>query len=132
MKYLIDTNVCIHFFRGKFSLIDSFETVKLSNCAVSEITLAELIFGAENSSNPKKNYKLIDKFTERTKILPIYNAIGIYAKEKVRLRKKGEMISDFDLLIGSTAISNDLIMVTENVKEFKRINGIRIENWVNR
>ncbi len=42
------------------------------------------------------------------------------------------MISDFDLLIGSTAISNDLIMVTENVKEFKRINGIRIENWVNR
>lgn len=132
MKYLIDTNVCIHFFRGKFNLIDRFETVKLSNCAISEITLAELIFGAENSSNPKKNYKLIDKFTERTKILPIYNAISIYAKEKVRLRKKGEMISDFDLLIGSTAISNDLIMVTENVKEFKRITDIRIENWVNR
>ena len=82
MKYLIDTNVCIHFFRGKFNLIDRFETVKLSNCAISEITLAELIFGAENSSNPKKNYKLIDKFTERTKILPIYNAISIYAKEK--------------------------------------------------
>lgn len=132
MKYLIDTNICIHFFRGKFNLIDRFETVKLSNCAISEITLAELIFGAENSSNPKKNYKLIGKFTERTKILPIYNAISIYAKEKVRLRKKGEMISDFDLLIGSTAISNDLIMVTENVKEFKRITDIRIENWVNR
>lgn len=114
------------------NLIDRFETVKLSNCAISEITLAELIFGAENSSNPKKNYQLIDSFTERTRILPIYNAIIIYAKEKVRLRKKGEVISDFDLLIGSTAISNDLIMVTENVKEFKRITDIRIENWVDR
>lgn len=132
MKYLIDTNVCIHFFRGKFNLIDRFETEKLSNCAISEITLAELIFGAENSSNPKKNYKLIDKFTELTKILPIFNAIHIQAKEKVRLRRKGEMISDFDLLIGATAISNDLIMVTENVKEFKRITDIRIENWINR
>lgn len=132
MKYLIDTNICIHFFKGKFNLIERFEKAKLSNCAISEITLAELIFGAENSSNPKKNYKLIDKFTEQTKTLPIYNSISIYAKEKVRLRKKGEMISDFDLLIGSTAISNDLIMVTENVKEFKRITAIRIENWVNR
>lgn len=132
MKYLIDTNVCIHFFLGNFNLIDRFETVKLSNCAISEITLTELIFGAENSSNPKINYKLIDKFTERTKILPIHNAISIYAKEKVRLRIKGEMISDFDLLIRSTAISNDLIMVIENLKELKRITNIRIENWVNR
>lgn len=129
MNYLIDTNICIHFFRGKFNLIDKFETVKLKNCAISEITLAELIFGAENSSNPKKNYKLIDQFTEQIKILPIYNALTIYAKEKVRLRRKGKMISDFDLLIGSTAISNDLIMVTENVKEFNRITDIHIENW---
>jgi tRNA(fMet)-specific endonuclease VapC len=132
MKYLIDTNICIHFFRGKYDLIDKFETVKLRNCSISEITLAELIFGAENSSNPKKNYKLIDRLTEQTKILPIYNALNIYAKEKVRLRRKGEMISDFDLLIGSTAISNDLIMVAENIKEFKRITDIRIENWVSR
>lgn len=129
MNYLIDTNICIHFFRGKFNLLDKFETVKLENCAISEITLAELIFGAENSSNPKKNYKLIDQFTEQIKILPIYNALTIYAKEKVRLRKEGKMISDFDLLIGSTAISNDLIMVTENIKEFNRITDIHIENW---
>ncbi|MBZ9779456.1 type II toxin-antitoxin system VapC family toxin [Psychroflexus sp. CAK8W] len=129
MNYLIDTNICIHFFRGKFNLLDKFETIKLENCAISEITLAELIFGAENSSNPKKNYKLIDQFTEQIKILPIYNALTIYAKEKVRLRKEGKMISDFDLLIGSTAISNDLIMVTENIKEFNRITDIHIENW---
>lgn len=132
MKYLLDTNVCVHFFRGKFNLIDKFQEVNLENCAISEITLAELFFGAENSSNPKKNYKLIDKFSEQVKILPIFNAINIYAKEKVRLRKKGEMISDFDMLIGATAIANDLIMVTENIKEFNRISDIHIENWTER
>lgn len=106
--------------------------IKLENCAISEITLAELVFGAENSSNPKKNNKLIDEFSEHIKILPIFNSIHIYAKEKVKLRKKGTMISDFDLLIGSTAISNKLIMVTENIKEFERISDIKIENWVER
>lgn len=132
MKYLLDTNICIHFFRGKFKLIDKFTEIKIENCAISEITLAELTFGAENSSNPDKNHKLIDSFSEHIKILPIYNAIPIYAKEKVRLRKSGEMISDFDLLIGATAIANDLIMVTENIKEFKKITGIQLENWINR
>lgn len=69
-------------------------------------------------------------FFEQIKILPIFNAIQIYAKEKVKLRKNGMMISDFDLLIGSTAISNELIMITENVREFERISNIVIENWV--
>jgi tRNA(fMet)-specific endonuclease VapC len=130
MKYLLDTNICIHFFRGKFNLIEKFQEENIENFAISEITLAELIFGAENSSNPKKNYKLIDEFSEQVKILPIFNSINTYAKEKVKLRKSGTMISDFDLLIASTAIANELIMVTENVKEFERISKIKIENWV--
>ncbi len=132
MKYLLDTNICIHFFRGKFDLIEKFQEVNIDNCAISEITLAELVFGAENSPNPRENLKLIDYFSEQVKILPIFNSIHIYAKEKVRLRKKGIMISDFDLLIGSTAIANELIMITENIKEFQRIKNIKIENWINR
>ena len=132
MKYLLDTNICIHLFRGEFNLIEKFQAINLDDCAISEITLAELMFGAENSSNQKKNFKLIDRFSEQIKILPIFNSIQIYASEKVRLKKKGKMISDFDLLIGSTAIANELIMVTENVKEFDRIKGIEIENWVKR
>jgi tRNA(fMet)-specific endonuclease VapC len=132
MKYLLDTNICIHLFRGKFNLIEKFQEINLDDCAISEITLAELMFGAENSSNPKKNFKIIDSFSEQIKILPIFNSVQIYASEKVRLRKKGKMISDFDLLIGSTAIANELIMVTENLKEFDRIKGIEIENWVQR
>ena len=130
MIYLLDTNICIHFFRGEFNLLQKIETIKLHNCTISEVTLAELMFGAENSSNPIKNKKLIGAFSEQLNILPILSGIEFYAKEKVRLRKKGTMISDFDLLIGSTAVANNLIMVTENIKEFERIDSIKIENWI--
>lgn len=114
MIYLLDTNVCIHFFRGKFDLLEKLKQIGIKNCSISEITLAELAFGAENSSNPRHNYKIVNRFIEQLNILPIFNSIDVYAKEKVRLRKNGEMISDFDLLIGATAVANDLIMVTEN------------------
>lgn len=132
MKYLLDTNICIHYFRGQFNLAEKIEEVDVGNCAISEITLAELVFGAENSSDPKKNFKIIDQFAEQVKILPIFNAINIYAKEKARLRKKGTMISDFDILIGTTSIANGLIMVSENLKDLERISKIKIENWVHR
>jgi tRNA(fMet)-specific endonuclease VapC len=132
MKYLLDTNICIHFFRGKYNLIEKLESIGLNNCAISEITLAELVFGAENSLNPQKNHNIIEQFSNQVTILPIYDAIRTYGVEKVRLRKSGTMISDFDLLIGSTAVEKDLIMVTENTNEFERISNIKLENWINR
>ena len=132
MKYLLDTNICIHFFRGKFNLIEKLEEVGLINCAISEITLAELIYGAENSLSPQKNRDIVDKFSSKVTVLPIYDVINLYAKEKVRLRKSGTMISDFDLLIGCTAVQKELIMATENQREFERISNIKIENWIDR
>jgi tRNA(fMet)-specific endonuclease VapC len=119
MKYLLDTNICVHFLRGNFELINKFRQIGIENCAISEITFAELVFGAENSSNPEKNLELIEAFTNQLIILPIFNAIHLYAKEKARLRSKGLMISDFDLLIGCTAIEKGMIMVTENQKNLK-------------
>ncbi|MGQ2984479.1 PIN domain-containing protein [Flavobacterium sp.] len=130
MKYLLDTNICIHFFRGKLNLDKKLKSVGFSNCAISEITLAELIYGAEYSANPEKNLELVDAFTKDIAIIPIINCIALYGKEKARLRKTGKMISDFDLLIGTAAISSDMIMVTENVAEFERIEGIKIENRI--
>jgi len=130
MMYLIDTSICIHFFRGEFNLFEKFEEAGIENCAISEITLAELVFGAENSTNPKKNYQLIEDLADQMMILPILNAIYVYGKEKARLRSAGTMISDFDLLIGCTALEKNLTMVTENVKEFERISGLKIENWI--
>ena len=132
MLYLLDTNICVHFFRGRFNLIDKIEGVRLESCAISEITLAELVFGAENSDFPEKNHQIIEVFSKLVTVLPIFDSIGLYGKEKARLRKAGIMISDFDLLIGCTAVEQELVMVTENIKEFKRISGIQIENWVKR
>ena len=113
-------------------MIKKFLEIGTENFAISEITFAELVFGAENSSNPKKNLELIEVFTNQIVILPIFNAIYLYGKEKARLRSKGLMISDFDLLIGCTAVDREMVMVTENLKEFERISGIKIENWVKR
>ncbi|KQT17657.1 DNA-binding protein [Chryseobacterium sp. Leaf404] len=132
MKYLLDSNICIHFFRGKYNINDALDDVGIENCAISEITLAELIFGAEKSGNPKKNLKIIDDFINQLTLLPIFDAIPLYGKEKARLQREGKMISDFDLLIGCTAIANKLIMVTENTREFERIDKIKLENWVKR
>jgi tRNA(fMet)-specific endonuclease VapC len=113
-------------------MIEKFQEIGTQNFAISEVTFAELVFGAENSTNPKKNLELIEVFTNQILILPIFNAIYIYGKEKARLRSIGLMISDFDLLIGCTAVDKGLIMVTENQKEFERISGIQLENWVKR
>jgi tRNA(fMet)-specific endonuclease VapC len=132
MKYLLDTNICIHFFKGKYNLSEKIEKEGINNFAISEITLAELVFGAENSMYPEKNHKIVEIFTKQITILPIFDSILIYGKEKARLRKSGTMISDFDLLIGCTSVEKDLIMVTENVGEFERIANIKIENWITR
>ncbi|SHG04314.1 hypothetical protein SAMN05444483_104206 [Salegentibacter echinorum] len=75
---------------------------------------------------------LITQLIDLIPVLPIYDSIMLYGKEKTRLRKTGKMISDFDLLIGCTAVENKLTMVTENTREFEKISNITIENWVNR
>ena len=129
-KYPLDTNICIHFLGNEYNIKEKIEKAGLENSLVSEITIAELKFGAENSQNKEKNKKTIDDFVKKFPIIPIYNSLGIYAKEKARLRKKGQSLDDFDLLIGATAISNDFILVTRNVSDFDRMDGIEIENWV--
>jgi tRNA(fMet)-specific endonuclease VapC len=96
---------------------------------VTEITIAELKFGVENSDHQEKNRKTIDEFVNKFTIIPIFSSLDIYAKEKARLRRKGKPLDDFDLLIGATAISNNLTLVTKNISDFERIEGIEIENW---
>ena len=125
-KYLLDTNICIYFLKGLFELYHKIEQAGIENCFISEITVAELKFGAENSSNPTKNKETIDKFLNKFTILPIFTSLDIYAKEKTRLRKKGKPLDDFDLLIGATAVSNNLTLVTKNISDFNRLEIIKI------
>ena len=98
-KYLLDTNICIFFFKGRFKLDEKFIEVGVDNCFISEITLAELKFGAENSANPEKHRKIVQEFQNKIQVIPIFNSINLYAKEKARLRKLGTPIDEFDLLI---------------------------------
>jgi tRNA(fMet)-specific endonuclease VapC len=128
-KYLIDTNTCIYYIKGKYDLKKKFEKANPDNCFISEITLAELMFGVENSEKKEKNKKALEDFLSGIKILPIFHSLDLYAKEKARLRKLGTVIDDFDLLIGATSVSHNLIMVTNNTDHFKRIKGITLEDW---
>lgn len=115
--------------KGLYDLDKKFESVKIENCFISEVTLAELKYGVENSKSPPKNQKALDNFLTGIQILPIFEAIDTYAKEKARLRKSGRMIDDFDLLIGTTAVSFDLTMVTNNTSHFENLKNIKLENW---
>ena len=129
-KFLLDTNICIYFLKGQFNLYQKIETVGIENCFVSEITIAELKYGVENSNQIAKNREILDKFQNKFTILPIFASLDIYAKEKARLKKKGKILDDFDLLIGATAISNNLTLATRNVSDFDRLEEIDIDNWI--
>ena len=126
----MDTDICIFYLKGVFQLADKIEQIGLNSCFISEITLAELKFGAENSEHIEQNRLIINDFQNRFQIVPIIGALDLYAKEKVRLRKMGTPLDDFDLLIGTTAIANGLIMVTHNTNHFKRLENIVLEDWI--
>ena len=128
-KYLIDTNTCIYYIKGKFDLNKKFEKVDPDNCFISEITLAELKFGVENSEKKEKNIKALNNFLTGVKVVPIFHSLDLYAKEKARLRKAGTPIDDFDLLIGVTSVTHNLTIITNNTVHFKRIKGIVLEDW---
>ncbi|MEI6749744.1 MAG: type II toxin-antitoxin system tRNA(fMet)-specific endonuclease VapC [Bacteroidales bacterium] len=128
-NYLIDTNICIYYIKGKFDLMKKFEEADPDNCFISEISLAELMFGVANSEKKEKNQKALDNFLSGVKIVPIFHSLDLYAKEKSRLRKAGTPIDDFDLLIGVTSVTHNLIMVTNNTDHFKQIKGIVLEDW---
>ena len=103
-KYLLDTNICIHFLKGEYELKDKIRQVGLNNCYFSEITILELLFGVENSADTKKgeNRQAFEQFHSIVKpnIISINSCFETYAIEKARLRKIGQMISEFDMLIG--------------------------------
>lgn len=131
-KYLLDTNICVFFLRGRFDVSNHIGEVGWNNCCISEITIAELLYGAENSNDIKRNIELVESFCENIEVIPISHAIHTYAKEKVRLRKKGTPIEDLDLLIGATAKAHGLVLVTENFRHLERIEGLELENWIQR
>lgn len=118
--------------KGKFCLNEKIDDKMKHRCFISEITVAELFYGATCSNQKDKIIKEVEIFISQFTILPIYNSLLTFAELKSTLRSQGNLIDDFDLLIGASAVANDLVLVTENVKHLERIPHIEIENWINR
>ena len=131
MEYLLDTNICIYIIKKKpCEVFEKFKNLTIGDVGISSITLAELQYGIEKSSNSDKNREALEKFLTPIEIIDYdYDATVEYGKIRVELEKKGIPIGSLDMLIASHAKSLDVILVTNNVREFQRISGLRIENW---
>lgn len=131
MIYLLDTNICVFYLRGNRTVREKLQAVGRKACGVSEISIFELRFGAENSDDPAEGHRRIDRFLRGLEVVPIVDVVMRYAKEKTRLRKLGTPLHDeFDLLIGVTALEYNYTLVTDNTKPFARFENIQLENWL--
>ncbi|MFP3043351.1 PIN domain-containing protein [Treponema primitia] len=131
MKYLLDTNICIYFLNGNKKILEKINQVSDQDMAIAIITLAELQFGAYNSNQIQNNLKRIEYLRSKIKVINLTPEITEkYAAIKSSLRKSGTIIDDFDILIGSSALVNDLRLVTNNQQHFQRISKLVTENWV--
>ena len=131
MKYLLDTNICIYIIKRKpEKVIKHFLENKPGDIVISSITVAELNYRIQKSSKSDVNTIALKEFLQPLVILDyVQEDAETYGKIRVDLENKGLPIGAMDLLIASQALSRDLILVTNNESEFKRIKGIRIENW---
>ena len=128
--YLLDTDTCIALLKKKPSVIQHLRDVGVHNCKISDVTIAELYFGAVKSGSEKH-------FNEVNQISSLFESYSIlyllkYAEIRWELEKKGLKIGDMDMLIAATALEEDLIIVTGNTDHFSRIEGLKIENWMER
>jgi len=131
LKYLLDTNIVIYVLKRRpIEVLKIFNT-NASRMAVSSITLSELIYGAEKSANIDRNLEAIEEFISHLEVLP-YDAKASqhYGQIKASLEKRGEIIGENDIHIAAHAISQGLILVTNNLREFKRVANLALENWV--
>jgi tRNA(fMet)-specific endonuclease VapC len=132
MKYLLDTNICIYIIKRKPpKIFKKFESLKIGDVAISSITLAELEYGVYKSTQPEMNMIALTKFLAPISILPFEdNAAKAFGIIRTNLELKGLPIGPYDLLIAAHAHSLGLKLVTNNIREFKRIKDLKLENWI--
>lgn len=129
-KYLLDTDIVVFLLRNKHNIYKRLQNMSPSQIYVSDVTVAELEYGNHCSGRYEENKRLLDAFLSQVNVVPFADAIPLYAKERNRLRKCGMSIMDFDLIIACTSVVDNMVMVTNNVSHFKRVDGITIENWL--
>ncbi len=131
MKYYLDTNICIYFLKGMNENIRRRLLEKHpDDIRICSIVKAELLYGAEKSIKKEENLKNIEEFLFPFQIIPFgENDSNSYSRIRAELEKEGRIIGPNDLLIASTVLENDGILITNNVKEFERVKNLKIENW---
>lgn len=127
-NYLLDTNVIIEVLRGNNDVISRIESVGQSCCYITEITIAELLYGAVRGNNPK-NFLDVAQIEKEFEVLPIKPAFRQYAESRNLLRKNGSPIDHLDLFVASVALHHNLTLVTHNTKHFVRIEGLKLTDW---
>jgi tRNA(fMet)-specific endonuclease VapC len=129
--YMLDTDICIYIIKRKpKSVVKRLEKLRPGQLAMSAITFAELMNGAKKSQFVESNVGKLNNLAEVLEIKSFDKKAAIcYGDVRSKLEKKGEIIGGNDLLIAAHALSLDYILVTNNEKEFKRVEGLRLENW---
>ncbi len=131
LKYLLDTNIVIYTMKNRpVEVRDAFNANE-GRLAISSVTLMELLYGAEKSSDPARNTRIIEAFTARLAVLD-YDTTAAQHTGQIRadLAKAGQPVGPYDQMIAGHARSLGLILVNNNMREFERVPGLRSENWV--
>ncbi|MEM7352603.1 MAG: type II toxin-antitoxin system VapC family toxin [Acidobacteriota bacterium] len=131
MKYLLDTNVCIDYFNGRYPSVRlRLQEHSPSDLCLSSIVVSELRYGADKSSHQRQNHHRIDVLTREIQCLDFdLEAAEVFGRTRSRLEVHGQLIGPYDMLIASHALSRELVVVTDNLAEFSRVEGLEIESW---
>lgn len=132
LTHVLDTDICIEALRRRSEpLLGHLRKHSPEQIAVSVITEAELHFGALNSSSPERNGAAVEAFLQPFAILPFArDYVPIYARLRAGLERLGTRIGALDMLIAAQAVALDATVVTNNHREFRRVPGLRVENWL--
>ncbi len=130
MTYMLDTDMCIYIINEKKAVLKNRLNQHLGHVCISSITLAELLFGAENSKRRDANFAEVLEFVSNLSVVPFDDTAAMdYGRARAELQQIGKPIGPNDMLIAAHALGIDATLVTNNVKEFSRVKGLRVENW---
>jgi tRNA(fMet)-specific endonuclease VapC len=131
LKYMLDTNIVIYTMKNRPQAVREAFQRHYGQMCISSVTYMELVYGAERSSNPERNLNEIEGFAARLEVLPYDNGAAVHTGQvRAELAAKGTPIGPYDQMIAGHARSMGLVVVTNNTKEFSRVDGLRLENWV--
>ena len=131
LEYMLDTNICIYVIKDRpAELRERFDRLAEQLC-ISTITLGELLFGAEKSARQSQNLRAIEEFSERLEVVPFSaKAAAHFGQIRAELAWRGTPCGAYDMLIGAHARSEGMVLVTNNIREFERMPGLRVDNWI--